>query len=64
MEQDGDRTSVGSWFRKDEPDTVIEGCYHICDVGMREVFWLENVKADIFWEDLDHNVAGRYHLRE
>ena len=64
MEQDGDKSSVRGWFHKDEVNTVIEGRYHICDVGTREVFWLEEVGADIFWEDLDHKVAGKYHLRE
>ncbi|TBU39005.1 hypothetical protein BD309DRAFT_470557 [Dichomitus squalens] len=60
--QDSDKSGLKGWFRRDKGDPVVKGCYHLCDMTKKEVFWLDEVPAEIFWEDLDHNVVGRQHL--
>ena len=45
-------------------DPEIKGCYYICDMKKKRVFWLEKVPADIFWDDLDHRIVGKAHLGE
>lgn len=64
MEQDGDKVEAKGWCHTDKAVPVMEGRYHICNMKTKEVFWLDEVDADIFWEDLDHMVAGKYHLSE
>ena len=44
--------------------TEIKACYHLCDMEAKEVFWLHDVDAHIFWEDLDHRIIGPDHLRK
>ena len=64
MEQDGDCAGVTGRSRENGA-TQIKGCYYICDMKKREVFWIHSVDPDIFWEDSQHNprIVGEGHLR-
>ncbi|EJF57949.1 hypothetical protein DICSQDRAFT_173444 [Dichomitus squalens LYAD-421 SS1] len=66
-ETDGGKTSsTRRWWpirrHSDGRETVVKGCYHICNIKKRQVFWLDEVDTNIFWEDLDHRIIGIDHL--
>ncbi|TBU39006.1 hypothetical protein BD309DRAFT_994072 [Dichomitus squalens] len=67
IKTDGGKTSsTRRWWpircHSDGRETVVRGCYHICHMKKRQVFWLDEVDANIFWEDLDHRIIGIDHL--
>ncbi|KAH9941629.1 uncharacterized protein BXZ73DRAFT_9683, partial [Epithele typhae] len=49
------------WVDKDTEDTL--GCYYICDMEKREVFYIHEVEQSFFIDSLDEvEIQGREHL--